>query len=76
MKKQKKQDEKKEVKMVLTKFYFANQGKVYTLSVTAPENVPKYRLKENFDRNFVGKGSALTFDPNAFKQYNGTYTVS
>ena len=62
--------------MAVTKFYFANQGKVYTISVTAPGFVPKYRLKEIFDRNFVGKGSALTFDPNAFKQYNGTYTVS
>ncbi|MCR5262148.1 MAG: hypothetical protein K6C94_09990 [Candidatus Gastranaerophilales bacterium] len=62
--------------MKVTKFYFANQGKVYTLIVTAPDNVPKYRLKEIFDKNFVGKGSSLTFDPTVFKQYNGTYTVS
>ena len=74
MKKQKPQ--KKEVEMKNTKFYFWNQGKTFTLIVTAPEDVPHYRLKEIFDRNFVGKGSSITFDPTLFSQYKGTYTVS
>ena len=72
--KQKKDD--KEIKLKVTKFFFANQGKVYTLLVTAPENVPQYRLKEIFDKNFVGKGSSIKFDPTVFNRYNGTYTVS
>jgi len=72
--KQKKDD--KGIKFKVTKFFFANQGKVYTLLVTAPENVPQYRLKEIFDKNFVGKGSSITFDPTVFYRYNGTYTIS
>lgn len=75
MKKQKQQN-KKEVEMKVTKFYFWNQGKSYQMLVTAPEDVPHYRLKEIFDKNFVGKGDSITFDPNVFSRYNGTYTVS
>ena len=71
----KKQD-KKEVKMKVTKFYFWNQGKSYKMLITAPEDVPEYRLKEIFDRNFVGKGKDITFDPTVFSRYKGTYTVS
>ena len=75
MKKQKQQSKKKEIQMVQSKFYFMNQGKCHELVVTAPETVPKYRLKEIFDRNFVGK-KEITNDPTIFSQYNGTYTVS
>lgn len=69
-------NEKKEIKFIKTKFYFWNQGKCFTLEVTAPETVPKYRLKEIFDQNFVGKGSSITFEPTLFSQYQGTYIVS
>ena len=74
--KQKQQQDKKEVKMKVTKFYFWNQGKQFTISVTAPEDVPKYRLKEIVDKNFVGKKEPVTFNPMLFSQYKGTYTVS
>lgn len=77
MKKQtQQQNKKKEVEMIVTKFYFFNQGKQYTISVTAPDNVPKYRLKEIIDKNFVGKKEPVTFNPTLFSQYKGTYTVS
>lgn len=74
MKKQNQQ--KQEVEMKTTKFCFWNQGKSYTMIVTAPEDVPYYRLKEIFDNNFVGKGSSISFDPNVFSRYEGSYTVS
>lgn len=72
----KKQNNKnKEVKKVTTKFYFFNQGKSYTMLVTAPETVPQYRLKEIFDKNFVGKGTSINFDPTIFSKYDGTYII-
>mgnify|MGYP006916264419 CR=1 FL=1 len=74
MKKQK--QNKKEVEMKVTKFYFWNQGKSYTMLVTAPDDVPQYRLKEIVDRNFVGKKEPVTFNPMLFSQYKATYTVS
>ena len=71
----KKQD-KDEVKLKVTKFYFWNRGKSFTLCVTTPEDVPEYRLRELFYQNFVGKGKELTFDPMVFSKFKGTYTVS
>lgn len=75
-KKKQKPEQKKEVKMMQTKFYFIKNDKTYTLTVTAPEDVPKYRLHEIFWRNFVVKERPLSFDPTLFYQYKGTYTVS
>ena len=77
MKKRKQQENKKDkkIKLVQSKFYFMNHGKCHELVVTAPETVPKYRLKEIFDRTFVGK-TEITDNPNIFSQYNGTYIVS
>lgn len=36
-------------------FRFFNGGQQYVCSVTAPIDIPKYRIKEVFDRTFVGK---------------------
>ena len=72
-KQQKKQD--KEIKLIEHKFLFWNQGKQITIAVTAPETVPKYRLKEVVDRTFIGK-KEIDFNPDLFRQYQGTYIVS
>lgn len=73
MKKNKKKQQKVETK--ITKFYFMNQGKSYTMLITSPIDVPVYRLKEIFNNNFVGKGSSIIFDPTIFSKYDATYIV-
>ena len=78
MKKSKQQNKKKknEIKFISTKFYFINQGKCLTMTVTAPDSVTKQQLKQIFDENFVGKGSSIKYDPTVFSRFQGTYTVS
>lgn len=36
-------------------YRFWNTGVEYMCNITAPVAIPNYRLKEVFDRNFVGK---------------------
>lgn len=38
-----------------TKFRFWNKGIEYFCIITASTDIPQYRLKEAFDRNFIGK---------------------
>lgn len=38
-----------------TDFRFWNNGKEYICRILSSINIPKYRLKEAFDRNFIGK---------------------
>lgn len=71
----KKKNKKKKEETKVTKFYFINQGKSYTMLITSPIDVPVYRLKEIFNNNFVGKGGSIVFDPTIFSKYDATYTV-
>lgn len=38
-----------------TIFRFWNTGIEYFCIITSPTDIPKYRLKEVFDKNFIGK---------------------
>lgn len=51
----KKNNKKVKVTEKLVSFRFFNGGKQYVCCITAPINIPTYRLKEVFDNTFVGK---------------------
>ena len=73
---------KRKVKIVeqTVNFRFWNGGVEYICSIVAPVSIPKYRLKEAFDKTFVGlkKSEISTLQSyTSFKQLSPdiTYTI-
>lgn len=49
------------------KYYFFNGGTQYICNVTAPIEVQNYKIKEAFDRAFVGKKpNSISLEANPF----------
>lgn len=66
---------KEQPKTKITKFPYFNQGVCHTCVITSPYETPVYKLKEIFDKNFVGKGTKIQYNEGIFSSLNSTYEV-
>lgn len=63
-----KRKKKQEPTIKLVKLPFFNNGKQYVCEITSPVSIETYRLKEVFNRKFIGNKKALKLDSNAFSE--------